>query len=71
MQNLADTVSQRRRFSLSETDPIEDTIEVYVNGQQISNWAYDPTENYIEFDSGTEPDPGDTIEIKYATWGCE
>ena len=72
MEDLADTVSKRRRFELSEADPIENTIEIYVNGQQaVTGWSYDPTENWIEFDSGTEPDPGDTIEIKYATWGCE
>ena len=72
MQDLAETVASRRRFSLSETDPIEDTIEVYVNGQQsTTGWLYDVVENWIQFDTGSEPDPGATIEIKYATWGCE
>lgn len=72
MQDLAETVSARRRFNLSESDPIESTIEVYVNGQQApSGWTYDVVENWIQFESGSEPDPGDTIEIKYATWGCE
>jgi len=72
MEDLADTVSKRRRFELSESDPIENTIEVYVNGQQVTTgWLYESTDNWIEFDSGAEPDPGDTIEIKYATWGCE
>ena len=51
---------------------MESTIEVYVNGQQItSGWAYDLADNWVEFESGCEPDQGDTIEIKYATWGCE
>ena len=72
MQDLAETVAARRRFNLSESDPIETTIEVFVNGQQtLTNWSYDSTENWIQFDTGFEPDPGDTIEIKYATWGCE
>ena len=72
MQDLAETVSSRRRFSLSEDDPIETTIEVYVNGQLASTgWSYDVVENWVQFDTGFEPDPGDTIEIKYATWGCE
>jgi len=72
MEDLANTVSKRRRFELTEPDPMENTIEVYVNGQQATaGWAYDSIENWIEFDSGLEPDPGDTIEIKYATWGCE
>jgi len=72
MEDLAETVSKRRRFELTEPDPMENTIEVYVNGQQaLTGWSYDSTENWIEFDSGSEPEPGDTIEIKYATWGCE
>ena len=73
MEELADTVAVKRMFPLSEDDPIEDTIKVYVNGQEVGEDAarYDSTENLVEFASGSEPDPGDTIEIVYATWGCE
>ena len=72
MQDLADTVSVKRTFSLSEDDPIEETIEVYVNGQTVTGtWEYDENENSISFAAGSEPDAGDTIEIDYATWGCD
>ena len=51
---------------------IEETIEVYVNGQlATSGWEYDPTDNKVSFEEGSEPDEGDTIELVYATWGCE
>jgi hypothetical protein len=73
MQDLADTVSVKRQFSLSEDDPIEETIKVYVNGQEAAEEAveYNNTDNIIQFADGLEPDPGDTIEIVYATWGCD
>ena len=71
MEDLAETVSSRRTFALNESDPIEDTIEVYVNGQLVSGtWVYDPIDNDVTFNEGEEPTPGDTIEIIYATWGC-
>ena len=71
MEDLAETVSSRRTFALSEADPIEDTIEVYVNGQLVTGtWTYDPTDNDVTFNAGEEPEPGDTIEVVYATWGC-
>jgi hypothetical protein len=71
MEDLAETVSSRRTFGLSESDPIEDTIEVYVNGQLVTGtWAYDSADNDVTFNEGEEPEPGDTIEIIYATWGC-
>ena len=71
MEDLASTVSTKRIFDLSEDDPIEHTIEVYVNGQLTTEWTYDPAENHIAFNEGKEPDEGDTIEIIYATWGCD
>lgn len=71
MEDLASTVSTKRIFGLSEPDPIKETIEVYVNGQQSEEWEYDSTENHVAFAEGKEPDEGDTIEIIYATWGCD
>ena len=71
MEDLAETVSTRRTFPLSETDVIEDTIEVYVNSQLVTEgYVYDATDNEIEFDPGKEPEEGDHIEISYALWGC-
>ena len=73
MQDLAETVSTKRAFGLSEEDPIQDTIEVYVNGQlaDTADWEYNDVDNEVRFAEGKEPDEGDTIELVYATWGCE
>jgi hypothetical protein len=71
MEDLAETVSTRRTFPLSETDVMEDTIEVYVNSQLVTEgYSYDSTDNEIEFEPGEEPEEGDHIEIVYALWGC-
>ena len=72
MEELADTVSVKRTFSLSEPDPIEETLEVYANGQLVAGtWEYNSTDNTVVFASGDEPDEGDTIDLVYATWGCD
>ncbi len=63
-------MTNRRTFLLDETDPIENTIEVKVNGQNNSNWTYDPVVNGVIFDEDHIPDEGQTIEVNYATWGC-
>jgi len=71
MEDLAETVSTRRTFPLSETDVMEDTVEVYVNSQLVTEgYEYDPVENEVVFEPGKEPDEGDQIEINYALWGC-
>ena len=70
MEDLAETVSQKRRFPLSEQDPIEDTIVVSVNGQVVSEWEYDSTTNSVRFHTDHIPEPGQTIDIDYAVWGC-
>jgi len=73
MKDLAESVAAKRTFELSEDDPIVETIEVYVNGQvaNTDDWEYDETENYVVFAQGTEPEVGHTIDIEYATWGCD
>jgi hypothetical protein len=68
---LADEVTARRTFELNEKDPIVDTISVYVNGQLAEDWSYSEDQNAVIFDSGSEPTEGQTIDIEYATWGCE
>ena len=71
MEDLAETVSERRVFALSETDIMVDTIEVRVNGQLATEgYTYDATRNAIVFDPGSEPENGDQIDITYALWGC-
>lgn len=70
MQNLANTVTTQRVFNIEENDPVENTITVTVNGQVSNNWAYDPLINSIVFNENAVPEPGQTIEIEYAIWGC-
>ena len=70
LQDLASEVTSRRSFPLAEPDPIEDTIEVLVNGQVTDRWEYDSTTNSIMFAEEGAPTEGQTITINYATWGC-
>ena len=70
MQQIADYISGRRTFELSQSDPIEDTIEVKVNGQITEEWVYEPTSNSVIFHEDHVPVEGQTIIIDYATWGC-
>ncbi len=70
MQNLANTVTTQRSFDINETDPIESTITVTVNGQVTNDWSYDHTNNAVVFNEGSVPEPGQTIIIEYAVWGC-
>ena len=71
LQNLADALLARRFYELAEDDPIEETIEVRVNGQVSEDWRYDETTNTVEFAEDSVPEEGQTIEISYAVWGCD
>lgn len=71
MQELSENVVNRSEFKLSSSNPIEETIQVYVNGQLVSEgWSYSSENNSVIFDSRSVPDAGQTIEIVYAVWGC-
>ena len=71
MQSLGNQVIAQSRFPLSESDPVEDTISVFVDGQELEEgWAYDSLTNQVVFDSGSIPEAGETIRIEYALWGC-
>jgi hypothetical protein len=71
MQSLGSQVIARSRFNLTESDPVEDTIKVLVDGQELEEgWSYDSTSNQIVFDSDHIPDAGETIRVEYALWGC-
>ena len=71
LQDLAGELTGRRMFPLDERDPITETIEVTVNGQVTTNWEYDAATNSVIFHDEHVPDEGQTIEISYATWGCD
>lgn len=70
LQNLGTNIAIRSRFGLDHESVIEDTIEVYVNGQASTSWYYNDQTNAIVFEEGHAPDPGDTISIEYGIYGC-
>jgi hypothetical protein len=71
LQSLGNQVIARSRFTLSELDPVEETISVYIDGQELEEgWSYDPPTNQIVFEPSYVPEPGETIRIEYALWGC-
>ena len=70
MQRVANSVVNRVSFRLANTDVMESSIEVRVNGQIVTDWTFDVNANAVKFDQGAVPDAGNTIEISYATWGC-
>lgn len=71
MANLAADITMRSNFFLDKPDPIPATIEVYVNGQIVlQGWSYDSIDNKVIFDTDYIPNPGQTIRIEYATYGC-
>ena len=68
-----DTLAQESlvRFSFGLTgDPIEDSIEVTVDGTIETGWVYDTSANSVVFNSA--PSETAVINITYANWGtCE
>jgi len=50
--------------------PVPETIVVRVDGVTTTvGWAYNPTDNAIDFESDYVPEGGSTIEIEYALYG--
>jgi hypothetical protein len=71
LQSLGNQVVARSRFTLSEIDPVEETIKVYVDGEELEEgWSYDVPTNQIVFEATHVPEPGETIRVEYALWGC-
>ena len=71
LESLAQTISVKTIFELGSADPHVDTFRVWINGQLMeSGWSYDESINSVVFEFGEAPDPGDTIEIGYSSWGC-
>jgi len=72
LEELAQNISVQTVFPLDSEDPHIDTIRVWVNGQlQAAGWVYDPSTNAVVFELQYAPEPGDTIEVGYSTWGCD
>ena len=69
MDSLARDSIAMSDFPLSD-QPIEDTIEVNINGFVSYDWIYNSLENSISMT--TAPLEGSSIDITYATWAeCE
>lgn len=52
---------------LLDHEPIESTIQVFVNGTEVTvNWTFDPTINSVIFEEGYAPEEGDSIRIVYS-----
>ena len=65
MDTLARESLAQLGFALSDT-PIEETIEVSVDGALSSDWAYESSSNTVVFT--TAPPDGSTVGINYAIW---
>ena len=50
--------------------PLENTIEVFINGIQLLNssnrYSYDPSRNAVVFRAGLQPAPNESIRIQYS-----
>jgi len=68
MDTLARESLAQLAFALSDM-PIEDTIEVQIDGVVSSDWSYDIVTNTIIFT--VSPADGSNIEITYAIWSCQ
>jgi hypothetical protein len=58
------TAGAMNRFDLSEA-PVQDTIEVRINGATATDWAYSETWQAVFFDEDHTPESGASIEIEY------
>jgi hypothetical protein len=59
------------RFALSRT-PLEDTIQVRVDGNIATGWAFDASTNEVVFEEkAAVPEAGAEISIKYQVGGCD
>ena len=68
MDTLARESLAQMAFALSDK-PIEDTIEVTVDGTISSDWSYEASSNTVIFT--VSPPDGSAIEIDYAIWSCQ
>jgi hypothetical protein len=68
METLAKDSILLAHFALSDY-PIENTLEVQVDGATTGNWSYDPLLNAVIFDAAHIPPSGSTINIDYNILG--
>ena len=69
MDTLARESLSQSAFALSDT-PIEDTIEVLIDGTPSGDWTYEASSNTVFF--STIPADGSSVDVTYAIWAvCE
>ena len=68
MDTLARESLAQMAFALSDT-PIEDTIEVTVDGTISSDWSYEASSNTVIFT--VSPPDGSAIDISYGILSCQ
>lgn len=72
MEDIAQAVVDSSAYVLDHPSPKEDTISVYINGQELrEGWHYYPDSNSIVFDGDKAPEAGDTVEVSYEIWECQ
>jgi hypothetical protein len=69
MEQLAVESMVNNSFPLSDNNPVEQTIEVIVDGVASYDWSYDSIYNAVVFDSMSIPQNNQIIEISYAIFG--
>jgi hypothetical protein len=52
-------------FPLSKTPKSEETIHVYIDGNESIDWTYDEASKSIKFNENAVPTEGSVIKIKY------
>jgi hypothetical protein len=72
MEDIALSIVNSASFLLDHPSPKEETIRVFVNGQELlEGWYYNPSVNSISFNFDDMPESGDTVEVSYEIWECE
>ncbi len=64
LERLASASIIQTDFEL-QNNPLPDTISVTVNGVEVTEWTYDPSDNTVTLDT-VSPTGGDAVEITYA-----
>jgi hypothetical protein len=69
MEQLAVESMINNTFELSDNNPVEETIEVFVEGVEVYDWTYDEIYNAVIFDAISTPNSGEEITVSYAYFG--
>jgi hypothetical protein len=71
MQDVAEAIAIRTFYELASSDPVIDSISVFINGQELTEgWEYSEDRGGVVFEPSEAPQGGETLEIVYSSWGC-